>query len=211
MTSQTAPSGRPETYIRFDGALGRIENLFNLIAAASILALMLLAVVQIIGRTFFNSPVPGFIDLTEQAMAAFAFGGIAYCQRVGGHIRMEIVLGRFKGRALWIAELVGVVLIWLVVAALIYGSWFHFERSYQIGDSTIDVGLPTWPSKLLVPVALSLLWLRLSMQIYGYLRLVLHPDAEPIAVPVIEDVTTAAQHEIEEAFGEDGANEGGRA
>lgn len=211
MTSQTAPSGRPETYIRFDGVLGRVENLFNLVAAGSILALMLLAVAQILGRTLFNSPIPGFIDLTEQAMAVFAFAGIAYCQRVGGHIRMEIVLSHFKGRAQWIAELVGVVMIWLVVTALIYGSWFHFERSFQIGDSTIDVGLPTWPSKLLVPVALSLLWLRLCLQIYGYLRLVRDPQAEPIAVPVIEDVTTAAQHEIEEAFGEDSANEGGRA
>lgn len=213
MQAEPAPNGRPTTYIRFDGALCAIENAINLIAAASILALMLLAVAQVLGRTIFNSPVPGFIDATEQAMAVFAFGGVAYCQRVGGHIRMEIVLGQFKGRAMWIAELIGVALIWVLVAALIYGSWFHFERSWTIGDSTIDVALPTWPSKLIVPAALSLLWLRLTLQIYGYWRLVRNPEAEPVAVPVIHDVAEAAAHEIEETFGDEFVDqaEGGKA
>lgn len=206
MTSSIATRGRPETYIRFDGWLGRVENAFNMIAAASILVLMLLAVVQIIGRNGFNLPVPGFIDITEQAMAVFAFMGVAYCQRLGGHIRMELFLGKLSGRPLWIAEFVGVVLIWIVVAALIYGSWFHFNRSWTIGDSSIDIGLPTWPSKLVIPVALSVLLLRLTLQIYGYWRLVRDPQAEAVAVPVLADIETQARHEIEETF--DGAADG---
>jgi TRAP-type C4-dicarboxylate transport system permease small subunit len=211
MTSHSIAGGpgpdRPRTYIQFDGALAHVENAFNLIAAASILTLMLLAVVQIFGRVFFNTPVPGFIDITEQAMAVFAFGGIAYCQRVGGHIRMEIVLGRLHGRTLWVCELIGVILIATVVALLIWGSWYHFDRSWSIGDSTIDIRLPTWPSKLVVPVALSLLFLRLLMQIYGYARLVAKPDRQPFGVPVIHDVEETAKHEIEEAFGEEGTGD----
>ena len=93
---QRSVSERPVTYIRFDGWLAHVENAFNLFAAGAILSLMLLAVVQVIGRLLFNTPVPGFIDITEQAMAIFAFAGVAYCQRVGGHIRMEIVLGKSR-------------------------------------------------------------------------------------------------------------------
>ena len=55
-------SERPTTYIRFDGWLGHVETAFNLFAAFSILALMLLAVAQVLGRFFFNTPIPGFID-----------------------------------------------------------------------------------------------------------------------------------------------------
>jgi TRAP-type C4-dicarboxylate transport system permease small subunit len=196
-------SERPETYIRFDGWLGHVEDGFNLIAAFSILALMLLAVVQVVGRLAFNAPVPGFIDITEQAMAIFAFAGVAYCQRVGGHIRMEIVLGKLSGRTLYICEMIGVILIAITVALLIWGSWYHFDRSWTIGDSTMDIRLPTWPSKLVIPVALGLLFLRLLMQIYGYARLVADPSREPVAVPLIEDVEEHARHEIEEAFGDD--------
>lgn len=201
----TAPPdpGGQQTYIRFDGALGRVENVFNLIAAGSILALMFLAVLQVLGRLFFNMPIPGFIDITEQAMAVFAFAGVAYCQRVGGHIRMEIVLGKLHGRTLWICEMLGVILIALVVALLIWGSWYHFDRSWSIGDSTMDIRLPTWPSKLVIPVALSLLFLRLLLQIYGYARLVVDPSRQPVAVPVIHNAEETAKHEIEEALGDD--------
>lgn len=194
---------QPQTFIKFDGLLGHVENVFNLIAASSILVLMLLAVAQVLGRFFLNIPIPGFIDITEQAMAVFAFGGVAYCQRVGGHIRMEMVLGKLHGRALWVAELVGVILIASVVALLIWGSWYHFDRSWSIGDSTMDISLPTWPSKLVIPVALSLLFLRLLLQIYGYLRLVINPEAQPYCVPVLHDAAETAQHEIEEAFGDE--------
>jgi len=201
--SNGAAGDRPATYIRFDGWLGHVENVFNLAAAFSILALMLLAVAQVFGRLLFNTPIPGFIDITEQAMAIFAFAGVAYCQRVGGHIRMEIVLGKLTGRSLYVCEMIGVILIAFTVALLIWGSWFHFDRSWSIGDSTMDIRLPTWPSKLVIPVALSLLFLRLLMQIYGYARLVANPAREPVAVPVIEDVEKVAQHEIEEAFGDE--------
>lgn len=203
MAGLQSDPAQPRTYIQFDGVLGRIEDVFNLIAAASILSLMFLAVIQILGRFFLNMPVPGFIDITEQAMAVFAFGGVAYCQRVGGHIRMEIVLGKLQGRNLWIAETIGVFLIWIVITLLIWGSWYHFYRSWSLGDSTMDISLPTWPSKLVIPVALSLLWLRLLMQIYGYLRLVIDPTRQPYCVPIIHDTEETAKHEIEEAFGDE--------
>ncbi len=205
MTYPDPASGTIEAprYRMFDGALARVEDVFNLFAATSILLLMLMAVVQIFGRTLFNMPIPGFIDVTEQVMAVFTFLGIAYCQRVGGHIRMEIVLGTFRGRLLWAAEFIGVFIVLAVVVALTIGSWFHFKRAWVIGDSTIDIGLPTWPSKLIVPVALTLLALRLLMQLYGYLRLLVDPARVPIAVPVILNIEEAAKHEIEEVFGDD--------
>ena len=188
------------TYLRFNGALGKIENLFNLIAATSILLLMLLAVVQVVGRNLFNQPVPGFIDITEQAMAVFAFMGIAYCQRVGGHIRMELVISLFKGRAQWIAEFLGVLAILLVVSVLIYGGFLHFDRAWTFGDSTMDISIPTWPSKFVVPLALSLLWLRLVLQLFGYSRLIINPSASVLDLPHVMDAAAHAKAEIEETF-----------
>jgi TRAP-type mannitol/chloroaromatic compound transport system permease small subunit len=37
-------------------------------------------------------------------------------------------------------------------------------------DSSIDIGLPLWPAKLVVPLAFTLLWLRLVLQLWGYGR-----------------------------------------
>ena len=87
-------------YSRIDQAVFRIESGLNLAAGLVIFAIMLLAVTQIVGRKLFNAPLPGFIDWVEQSMAVFAFLGVAYCQRVGGHIRMDILIGRLAERPL---------------------------------------------------------------------------------------------------------------
>jgi C4-dicarboxylate transporter DctQ subunit len=84
---------------------------------------------------------------------------------------------------------------------LIYYGWDHFMRAYDSGDSTIDMELPVWPSKLLVPVSFSLLFLRLILQLIGYLRLLRRPDAEPVAVPRMLTVEELARREIEESTG----------
>ena len=184
-----------------DRALGVLENGLNLVAGALIFVLMLLGVAQIVMRTVFSAPIFGYIDIVEVSMVGFAVLSIAFVQRVGGHVRMELVISRLKGRWLWAAELTSAALAAFIVAVLVPYSYQHFERAFEFGDSTIDIELATWPAKLAVPLALSVLLLRLGVQIAGYLRLVLHPDLAPVAVPVIKDATALAAEEISVASG----------
>jgi TRAP-type C4-dicarboxylate transport system permease small subunit len=181
---------------RVDEYLFKIESLFNLIAGIVIFLTMVLGVVQIVGRSFFNQPVPAYVDIIEIMMATFAFLGISYCQKLGGHVRMEIVLKQFKGRAFWIAEVIGtLVMMWIIAILMIYG-YEHFLRAFRFGDSTIDGDYPLWPSKLVVPAAFGLLMIRLTVNLWGFIRLVARPDAEPIGIPVMETVDDQAEHEI---------------
>lgn len=184
---------------RADRTLGYLENGFTVFSAASIFILMFLATAQVLLRKLLNFPIPGYIDFAEQSIAVFAFLAVAYCQRVGGHVRMELVVDKLKGRALWLAESAHTLPTMLLVAVLGYFSFWHFERAWRIGDSTIDISLPTWPSKLMVPLAFAILVLRLGIQVWGYARLIRNPDATPIAVPLIADVAEQAQREGEAA------------
>ena len=184
-----------------DRALGVVENGLNLVAGALIFALMLLGVAQILMRTVFSAPIFGYIDIVEVSMVGFAVLSIAFVQRVGGHVRMELLISRLKGRWLWVAEMTSAALAAFIVAVLIPYSYQHFERAFEFGDSTIDIELATWPAKLAVPMALGVLLLRLGVQIAGYLRLVLRPDLTPVAVPVIKDAAALAAEEISLASG----------
>lgn len=181
---------------RVDEILFKVESLFNIVAGIVIFLTMILGVVQVVGRSFFNQPVPAYVDVIELMMATFAFLGIAYCQKLGGHVRMEIVMKHFKGRAFWIAEVVNTLLMmWIIAVLMVYG-YDHFMRAFEFGDSTIDGDYPLWPSKIIVPIAFGLLMIRLTVNLVGFLRLVVRPDAEPIGVPVIETVDDQAEHEI---------------
>jgi len=170
----------------------RLEDGMNLVAAAAIFFLMFVGVFQIVGRTAFGTAIHGYIDYMEQASALFAFLGISYAQRVGAHIRMDLLLRGFSLRFLWAMEL---------IAVLVDTTWENFERAWQLGDSTIDIKLPIWPTKLLVPIVLAVLTVRLVLQAIDYVRLVFHPEAQPIVVPVIETIEVQARNEIDEALG----------
>lgn len=180
---------------RLDRYYFRLESAFNLIGGLIIFAIVLLAVANILGRKLFDMPVSGYIDWTEQAMAFFAFFGIAYCQRLGGHIRMDIFIGKLKGRFLWLFEFISTICMFLVTFFLVIGSYQHFLRAWVNGDSSFDIDLPTWPSKLVVPVMLTLLALRLLLNIWGYARALYWNDEKPVAIPLIESAADQAARE----------------
>lgn len=186
-----------------DRALVPLERFFALISGLAVFSLMFLAAYSVTGRKFFNAPLPGYVDYIEAAMPLMAFMGVSYVQREGGHIRMDILVSALKGRLLWLFELISVLLILALILALIWGSWSHFDRSFDMSkplwsrDSSIDIGLPIWPSKLLVPVAFSVLALRLLLQIWGYSRALILNLANPVAVPLILTVAEQARIEAE--------------
>ncbi len=118
---------------------------------------------------------------------------------------MDLFMAKLSGRSLYFFEALATVISIAVLTVLIETSWLHFLRAYQLGDSTIDIELPIWPAKLVIPLAFCVLWVRFALQFLGFTRLFINPNAEIIAVPVIEDVITTARHEIEDALGEDAA------
>ncbi|MCP5037573.1 MAG: TRAP transporter small permease [Rhodobacteraceae bacterium] len=208
MTTSSVLSDHTELS-RFDRALFRLESTLNLLGGLTIFALVGLAVVHVVSRKLLNAPVPGYVDWTEQFMAIFAFLGLAYTQREGGHIRMDILLSALKGRRLWLAEWLSTLFMLLLTTALIYGTYFHFARSFDLNaplfsrDSSIDIALPLWPAKLVVTISMCLLWLRLSLQLWAYGRAFIAGKNRPVAVPLIETAAEAANREAHSVEGAD--------
>jgi len=188
---------------RLDRRLHRLEIALALLSGLAVFSLMLLAVISVGGRNFFNQPLPGYVDWIEQAMPLIAFMGIAYTQRNGGHIRMDMLVGRLRGRWLWTAEFITTLAILLLMLLLVWGSWAHFARSFDLAaplwsrDSSMDIALPLWPAKLLVPLAFSVLCTRLTLQLWGYALAIRSGGDQPVAVPLIEDPAAQAAHEAE--------------
>jgi TRAP-type C4-dicarboxylate transport system permease small subunit len=194
---------------RLDRALLPVERFCALLSGLAIFSLMFLAAYSVTGRKFFGSPLLGYVDYIEAAMPIIAIMGISYVQRDGTHIRMDMLVGALHGRVLWFFELVSVLLILVLVVALTWGAWEHFDRSFDCArplcsrDSSIDIGLPTWPSKLVVPVAFAVLVLRLILQAVGYGRALVLGLENPVAVPLNMSVADQARAEANQLAGHD--------
>ena len=210
-------SGAP-LLARLDWRWSKLEDALNLVAAVAIFGVMLFGVAQILSRTLSGGlhkllpAVPpiaiyGYIDYIQFIAVLYAILGIAYCQRLGGHIRMEIVLATMRGRLLWCLEALAVLLAVTVTVLLIAGTWDNFYNAWDKGDSSMDIRLPQWPSKLVVPLMLLVLLARLLLQLWGYARLVRDPSRAPLAIPLIETAREHARREIEQAIGKLEADE----
>lgn len=194
---------------RLDRALLPVERFFALLSGIGAFSLMFLAAYSVSGRKFFGAPLAGYVDYIEMLMPLIAIMGVSYVQREGAHIRMDILVGALRGRVLWLLELITVLLILVLMVALVWGSWAHFDRSFDCArplcsrDSTIDIGLPVWPSKLIVPAAFSVLVLRLMLQAAGYARAFVLGIERPVAVPLTLSVAEQARLEAEQLEGRD--------
>lgn len=186
---------------KLDRGLMPIERFCALISGLAVFSLMFLAVYSVLGRKFFNAPLPGYTNFIEAAMPLIAIMGISYCQRDGTHIRMDMLVSALKGRVLWLFELISVLFILVLILFLAWGAWEHFDRSFDCArplcsrDSFDDINMPTWPTKLVVPIAFAVLVARLLLQVVGYGRALVLGLENPVAVPL--NLTVAEQARIE--------------
>ena len=194
---------------KLDRMLLPLERFSALLSGLAIFSLMFLAVYSVTGRKFFASPMLGYVDYIEAIMPLIAIMGVSYVARDGTHIRMDMVIGALRGRALWLFEFLTVALMLLLIVFLTWGAWAHFDRSFDCSvplcsrDSSIDVGIPTWPSKLIVPIAFVILALRLVLQAWGYGRAFVLGLENPVAVPLNLSVADQARIEAESLEGSD--------
>ena len=199
MASRSLVLSDDSTLSRFDRQFMKLEIALSLVSGLAVFALMLMAVVSVSGRNGFNQPLPGYVDWIEQAMPLIAFMGISYVQREGGHIRMDFLVGKLRGRTLYVVESLFALTLLVFMALMVWGSWAHFLRSFDFAapmwsrDSSMDIGLPIWPAKLLAPVAFGVLCIRLGLQLWGYLCAIVTGRA--IAVPLVPDAAQQAAME----------------
>ena len=202
---------------RLDRTLLPVERFCALLSGVAIFSLMFLAAYSVAGRQLdktalapafdaiglMDGPLLGYVDLIEALMPIIAIMGVSYVARDGTHIRMDILVGALRGRLLWLFELVSVLLMLVLIVALTWGAWDHFDRSFDCArplcsrDSSIDIGLPTWPSKLVVPIAFAVLVLRLLLQAWGYGRALVLGLENPVAVPLHMSAAEVARAEAE--------------
>ncbi len=168
---------------RLDRMLYGVEVGTAVIGGGVIFIIMWVGVAEIFLRKVFNSPLFGQLDFIEQTMCTYTLLTISYCYRRAGHIRMELIVDRLTGRPRWVVETLTAIAALALVTTILPGVVHYFDNAYDIGDSTINTQWPTWAAKFVPVVGFCVLWLRIVLELWAYLRLVADPDAQPIAVP----------------------------
>ena len=165
------PAWKQSAAFRYiNGLVSTVEDWLNLCSVYIIMFLMFFATAEILGRYLFNLPIPGHVEIVELIMADIVFFGIAYTERVGGHIRMELFITQvLKGRAYHIAEVITASLSLFVYLFIFIFSFKAMLFALKVGDNTAYLYWPTWPSKLAIPLGCLFLCIRFLIEIIQHL------------------------------------------
>lgn len=126
--------------------------------------LMLLTVGDIVGRAFFNKPIPGTFELSEYMLASLVLMGAAYTQQVKGHVGVDFVTCRFSDRAQAALQAATTLAGLFIVAILIGYGFMEAVHEKAVSD---QLRIPQWPFKMLVAVGGLLLWLELLLDLFA--------------------------------------------
>ncbi len=165
----------------------KIEWLLNFASAVLMGLFMFFISAEVFSRRFANYPLPGHFDSVELGMGLIVFAGIAYVQASYGHVRMEIIIRKIKGRKRLIVELLCLLLSLFIIIIVAYSGWQVAMCSFHSGDKTIDSEFPYGPSKVLMPIGLIFVALRLFIQILALTHVIARPRAKPL-IPLEEGI-----------------------
>ena len=146
--------------------LAEVERAGAALASFIVFAMMCLVFTDVIGRKLFNSPVQGAVELSELALPAVVYLGVAYVQARREHIKLELFSSRISSLANFVQGLFVTFLSLAICLIITFQIGESARVSVSITEHTMGViDIPVWPAKAAVFVGFLLLSLRLAIQL----------------------------------------------
>ena len=122
-----------------------LSRIMGIIAIAILVAMMLFTVLNVILRAFFNSPIPGDVELIEIAMVCTSFLGLGWCAMRGRHIKVDLIVSFLPKRVRKIIDsfgyLIGLAISFIIALESIAEGLAHRKENYL----SASLGIPIYP------------------------------------------------------------------
>lgn len=138
------------------------------LAGGVVLALLAaMTAVSVTGRSFLNAPIPGDFELIEIGLSVAIFAFLPYCQLVRANVIVDFFMERAPVRVKAFFDAIG-SLVFVAIAALLL--WRHSLGAvdmYNVGETSMILGVPRWWS---FPAAVACLALLVAVCVYTLRR-----------------------------------------
>ena len=112
---------------------------------------MLLITADVVGRYFFNSPIPGTLEVTEFMLCMIVFGGLTYLEIRGEHVRILLIYSRLSAKAQFALSIFAKGLGFLFFGLMTWQTFRSALHSFIIQEATWgEVSVPLWIGKTFI-------------------------------------------------------------
>jgi TRAP-type C4-dicarboxylate transport system permease small subunit len=144
---------------KLDRLVVRVTDGLALLGAVGVVAMLVHITAYVILRQAFHMPVPATVEIVSYYyMILIAFLPIAWAERRGDMISIEIFAPLMKGRIGRINEIFVALVTGAVYLTLTYTTWLVAMREFATRSFVISlsVAIPVWPSYFVLPIAFGL-------------------------------------------------------
>ena len=153
-----------ERGLRFHKNLANILGIF-------VLFLVLIIVVDAVGRFFFNKPLPGAIEGSRVILAWVLFLSLSYALLRGAHVQVQLFLLKYPDRIRLVVETLIDLLSLCFFGLISYSGWVQFWSSFKVGETmAAPIWIPFWLAKLAVPIGCVMFSIQFGMNVCSRLK-----------------------------------------
>lgn len=133
-----------------------------LVGAIGVVAMLLHITGYVVLRLFLSSPIPATVEIVSYYyMVVVAFLPIAWAERRGDMISIEIFDSLFRGATGRLVNLFVALVTTVTYFVLTYTTWGVAVREYESGSFVMSLShlIPVWPGYFALPIGFALAFL----------------------------------------------------
>ena len=147
-----------KTYVRCVEAVNRKVGKF---AIYMVFAMMGLLLFESISRTIFNAPHIWVIEMAQFLMAAYYLLGGGYSMILKGHVRMDLLYGRWSPKRQALADVITASMLIFYLVFLLVGGISSIEYAVKYGQKNYTPWAPPLaPIKIIMTIGIVLMLLQ---------------------------------------------------
>ena len=165
-----APSG---SYAALSAVSGALSKALMFLSSVAMLLMVFHIVADVVLRHFFNSPLPGTIEIVSNwYMVVLAFLPLGYVQWHREHLMVEVFTKDIPQRVLRlidvVVQVVCIALLGLYVTQVAIAAVEKTQLREALEATWFDI--PVWPTRWLLPLGLGVMGLCILAQLVSALR-----------------------------------------
>lgn len=124
-------------------ALNKFSDILKLIGAIALTTMMLLTVVDVIGR-FFKSPVFGSVELVGFLATIVVAAALPYTYKMDGHVGVEILVRLLPDKTQTWIDIVTRTLTFILFCLITWQMFLYAEDIYKTGEVSMNLEFPIY-------------------------------------------------------------------
>jgi len=148
----------------FESWVYPISRVMNRAASVALFCMMFLTIADVFLRKMFSWSILGTVEVTEFLMLILVFFALAQTEVLNGHVKVDLVMGRFSERIQAIVDMITQVICFLLFGLFTSSALVYSEKMREAAEVSQDLWIPKYPFVYVVVAGCAILSLALLIK-----------------------------------------------